>query len=301
MGPSPRRSRPHPFLPLSMQRDRGLPHSTPLRELEFAQLVLGRLQSAAPRVTLSFPLREGDRDLRPTPLIEGSWAAGDYQVQTIERAEMQAIDDSQAPPLSGSKPHTGGAALFKDIAACPFRAFARHRLHADGLDEAELGIRATDRGSSAHNALQLFWEETKSHANLVKLSSDELQSRIVRCSKEALEAQRCDVTHKIEERRLKKLLKEWLEIEKLRDPFTVLSLEEKRSAEVGGLNVNLRADRIDQLAGGLRILFDYKTGEVDKSFLAERPPHRAAIAALLRHGDRSRSPASPSLSFAPTI
>ena len=72
--PSP--CRPHPFLPLSLQRDHRLPHSTPLRELEFAQLVLGRLQSAAPRVTLSYPRREGDRDLRPTPLIEGPGTRG---------------------------------------------------------------------------------------------------------------------------------------------------------------------------------------------------------------------------------
>ena len=80
------------------------------------------------------------------------------------------------------------------------------------------------------------------------------------------------MTHKIEERRLRKLLKEWLEIEKLREPFTVLSLEEKRNARIGGLNVSLRADRIDQLADGRRILFDYKTGEVDKtSWRSDRP------------------------------
>lgn len=271
-GAFPAPCRPHPFLPLSMQRDHRLPHSTPARELEFARLVLGRLQTAAPCVTLSYPRREGDRSLRPTPLIDGPWDERKRDGLPVAPAAMEAIDDSHAPPLSGSKEHKGGAALFKDIAACPFRAFARHRLHANGLDEAELGIRATDRGSAVHLALDSFWRETKSHANLVKLSSDELDERIARCAEDALDKRRDDLTHKIEERRLKKLLKDWLEIEKLREPFSVLSLEQKRSAGVGGLNVSLRADRIDQLPDGRKILFDYKTGEVDKnSWKRDRP------------------------------
>jgi len=65
-----------------------------------------------------------------------------------------------------------------------------------------------------------------------------------------------------EQRRLARLLDKWLrEQEAKRVPFTVEATEKKLDdVNVGGLKLRLRADRIDVLADGQRLLLDYKTG-----------------------------------------
>ena len=92
-----------------------------------------RLLASAPDVVLSYPETEGDRALSPSPLVPaGSWLAEDATLVTIG---LRASEPRLSSRRSQTKPHrrssqsdsTGGASLFKDMAACPFRAFAKHR------------------------------------------------------------------------------------------------------------------------------------------------------------------------------
>ena len=65
----------------------------------------------------------------------------------------------------------------------------------------------------------------------------------------------------------------WLDIERHRaQPFTVETLEEKRTYEIPGLRLSLRVDRIDRLPNGSVVLIDYKSGKQTASKLdGERP------------------------------
>ena len=54
-------AQPNPFLPLGLQRDRGLPHSSAQRELEFHRKLLARLSASAGEVVFSYPQWEGDQ------------------------------------------------------------------------------------------------------------------------------------------------------------------------------------------------------------------------------------------------
>jgi RecB family exonuclease len=76
----------------------------------------------------------------------------------------------------------------------------------------------------------------------------------------------------IEKRRIARLVREWLELEKQRDAFTVLATEEKRRIEIGGLALNARLDRVDETGDGRRIVIDYKTGKASPgAMLGPRP------------------------------
>jgi ATP-dependent helicase/nuclease subunit B len=68
------------------------------------------------------------------------------------------------------------------------------------------------------------------------------------------------------------LVGEWLEeIEKQRAPFSVDQLEAERSVVCGGISIDTKVDRIDQLADGRRVIIDYKTGRFDVAdLLGER-------------------------------
>jgi RecB family exonuclease len=69
----------------------------------------------------------------------------------------------------------------------------------------------------------------------------------------------------LERRRLEELLLEWLTLERERAPFEVVAIETARRLEVGGVQLELRLDRIDRLEDGGELLLDYKTGSAPVS------------------------------------
>jgi probable DNA repair protein len=261
---------PNPFLPLSLQREHKLPHSSAERELDFATTLLDRLLASAPDVVLSYPASDGDRALSPSPLITDRWTitpteptSSDHWIARM-RAEvsLEELTDEIAPPVVLDTMQPGGSSLFKDMAACPFRAFAKHRLAARPLEESMLGLSYRDRGNTVHRALERIWSELGSQAHLIALSSDELRDLISRSALTAANRLPDGIGRKLEQRRLEKLLWDWLELEKLRDAFTVVKCEEERLVTISGLKVKTRADRIDEIAAGRDIILDYKTGQL---------------------------------------
>jgi RecB family exonuclease len=65
----------------------------------------------------------------------------------------------------------------------------------------------------------------------------------------------------LEQRRLESLLADWLEIERRRTPFDIVSCEDSRPVRIGGLELEVKADRVDALMDGRHVIIDYKTGD----------------------------------------
>jgi ATP-dependent helicase/nuclease subunit B len=269
---------PNPFIPSTLQRQHNLPHCSAARELEFGSRLMERLLRSAPDVVLSYPEREADRTLAPSPLVaDGSWLRADAQDTDSWIARMRAesvfetMADESGPELVGSS-SPGGSSLFKDMAACPFRAFAKHRLGATPMEDPDLGLNYRDRGTTVHKALEVIWRELGSHARLMELSAAALEAIIAQGADAAVAKLGPGIGRDLEKRRLQKLLRGWLEIEKTRSAFTVAGIEAERVATVSGVEVKMRADRVDEIPGGREIILDYKTGQLkSKVWDGERP------------------------------
>jgi len=199
----------------------------------------------------------------------GRWlVAGESAAQSEWARKMRAsvdieeLHDEAAPPVIADSMQPGGASLFKDMAACPFRAFAKHRLGARPLEGTDLGVSKKDQGNAAHRTMALLWAELGSLTKLMELTADEMREAISRCVGSAIQQIGSGIGHGLERRRLERLLPQWIEIEKTRDWFTVRATEQDRLVTLGGLQIRTRADRIDQLANGREIILDYKTGIV---------------------------------------
>jgi probable DNA repair protein len=276
----PAAANPNPFIPSALQRQHNLPHCAAARELEYAGALMERLLESAPDVVLSYPEREGDRTLAPSPLVaEGSWLpqgernADVWVTQMRAESVFETLADESGPELVGSS-SAGGSALFKNMSLCPFRAFALHRLGAKPMDDPDLGLNYRDRGTTVHKALEVIWRELGSQARLKELNSPELEAIIARASDAAVAKLGPGIGRNLEKRRLQKLLNEWLKIEKSRPEFTVAGIEADRVATVSGVQVKMRADRVDEVAGGREIILDYKTGQVKskgKGWDSDRP------------------------------
>ena len=178
----------------------------------------------------------------------------------------------------------GGARLIQDQAACPFRAFAAHRLGATRLEEPHEGLDARERGSVLHAAVACLWGALRSSERLAALREEELAREVEQAVELGLARWRTRRESAFKERflalereRLQRLLHEWLALERQRAPFEVLAVEEARSLEIGGVRLELRLDRADRLDAGGDPLLDYKTGKAQTGSWFDPRPNKPQL------------------------
>ena len=296
----PANTRPHPLLPRAMQEIAQMPHATSDLDWQLAMAVTERVVASAPVCVFSYARLAATAEQRPSPLLAVFFPASSEAKASDLLAELSAPLDTHTEPaiefIADDSGRTsgpideiaGGSEVLKQQAACPFQAFASIRLRARPLNRTEWGFSAVERGSILHKVLQNLWAgETPEPLRLHTL--DDLKAAITGGLLEGI------LTHHIstvfasfvrqhtddswmrayleaEQQRLALRLKEWLDCEALRQPFTVASVEQElQNVTVGGLRLRLRADRIDRLLDGGHLLIDYKTGLVaTKSWEGQR-------------------------------
>jgi len=295
--------RPNPLLPAAAQRRVGAPNACSQVQTEFARAIHARMMHGAAEIVFSWAHREGERELRPSPLLhavrmqtEAANLAPTLAERLAQPAEMQWLDDHQAPPVAEGEIQRGGTGLLKAQAICPAWAFYQYRLNARALDEPVEGLDALARGNLLHLVLQAFWQGRSSEA-LHALDGSALTAAIASAVEEGVRLffQQLDEAlppqfAALEKLRLQRILAAWLELEKTREAFTVQECERRISLDIEGLQVNLVLDRVDELPDGRLVVLDYKTGASvsHKSWAEDRiaEPQLPIYAALaLRDGE----------------
>ena len=276
---------PHPMLPLALQRGAGVPRADAQWEAGFAQRSFALLCASAPRVTFSWAALDGERERRASPLLAGlppalAVAPPPGAPERLRASgAVEAVVDPAAPALPEGACAGGGARLIEDQSACPFRAFARHRLGAAALAEGVPGLGVGDRGTLLHDALAVLWRGLGSSAALRDATPEERDRRVAAAADEALArfARRrgerlTPALRQLEAARLTAAMGAMLEQEALRAPFTVVACELEREVAVGGLALRARLDRVDALADGRRVVIDFKSGRArTRQWDGERP------------------------------
>ncbi len=276
---------PNPFLPYALQTAHGVREASPEAQLELSRRFFSRLLASADEVVASHPATWDGTPVAPSPLVLGlpegrPVLAEPAALRETLRRHPVALEEAPdaAPPLEPGFEIRRGAELLADQAACPFRAFARHRLEAEGVEVPDPALDALERGIAVHRALEVFWERVPGSEEARALTVAELEealSRAVAAGLGALEQGRSALPPRVRElegRRLGGLLREWLARELEGEPFRVVAREERREASLGPLRVRVRVDRVDEAAGGRLLLLDYKTGTPKPSrWLEERP------------------------------
>ena len=273
----PLRAKPNPFIPPALQRKAGIPEASAEATFERGKRMTEGWFGSAAEVVVSYPVREEDRDLIGSPLISGvslpletpeTRTYARHRDQIFAARKIDVVEDGKAPVL-GTKTPRGGTRILADQAACPFRAFARHRLAAEALEEPVEGLDARARGLLLHTLMKELWTELQGSSGL----EGDVAPVIERAAKAAVAQAKLEEPFAgLEEKRLGKLAREWLEVERQREPFEVVAMEEKRKLTVASLELNGRIDRMDRLEAGGHALIDYKTGKpTPNEWLGERP------------------------------
>jgi probable DNA repair protein len=260
----PLKPRPNPFLPLAAQRKARIPQASAEDSLAFDKRITEGWAGAAGEVVFSAYEKEEDRELLPSVLLAG-FAAGTPEIPEVSTwrdvifasRRLEAVQDEKAPEVK-TPAVAGGTKVLADQSACPFRAFARHRLGARELESPGPGLDARGRGSLLHALMVEIWKEVKGSKGLTA----DLSAVIARSAKKAVQELKIEGRFaELEIERLGKLAREWLEIERLREPFEVVATERESVFAVGGIELKGRIDRLDRLSDGSHAVIDYKSGE----------------------------------------
>jgi probable DNA repair protein len=231
----------------------------------------------------SWARRDGERELRVSPLLKDiPYAGQDFPLaqtlaeQLAHPADMQWLQDHQAPKVEEGEKVRGGAGLFQAQAVCPAWGYYQYRLGARALDEPVDGLDSMARGSLLHAVLQAFWNGRDSEylMNMDRTAQQAAVQQAVEAGIKQFSQQLEDAlpTHflALEKLRLAALLNGWLALERERPPFAVQDCERRVKLDIEGISVELTLDRVDKLPDGRMVVIDYKTGsQLDPGAWAE--------------------------------
>lgn len=294
--------RPSALLPLSLQRRLGLPDSSPGATRERAERQLRWLLSSAGDVVASWARQRDAEPQTPSPLIAAldevagecvaeQWRGATLRMAQFATAATEDLVDDPAPKIAKPRPFRGGVALLERQARCPARAFLEFRLGAQEIPTPQAGIDAGRRGALLHGALEDIFRQVDSSQRLRELlparTGQLVDDAIARQLRKSLPPGNAvlQAIARIEQRRMRQLLLDFLATERARDDFRILAVEDHvltahLPPAIAALDLVLRPDRVDVMADGGRLVIDYKTGT--------RLPAAREI-----HGPRPRSPQLP--------
>ena len=306
----PAAARPNPLLPVLWQRLGKHPRASAEGEREFAERVWRRVRASAPEVIASHALCDATGEQNSASALLCSSTDARFEEHPLTASPWWSAPSQVAKyrePYSAGMPaavlaRRGTAKLITDQAACPFWAFAAHRLGAERLRPVEVQPNASLRGNLVHAALEEVYRSVRDRQALALLDGTSLKALVEGACEAALAGKGGaldDSIRRFAHHWLVELVSNWLLYEQAerRDEWRIEEIERPRQSRLPhddpqGIEFHVRLDRIDRLASGGLLLIDFKTSSLEKSatrWAGERPdePQLPLYATLLaRDGNR---------------
>jgi probable DNA repair protein len=265
----------NPFLPPQIQREAGMPYSSPVRDWELADTITKRLSASAPEMIFSYAVQNEAAETLPSRVIIQSIGQpqplpAELMPVSAKLPDARVFEDYSRVPFEGENA-SGGSSVLTSQSQCPFKAFAEARLGAKDWDPGEVGLTAPQRGKLLHSVLHAVWSAERGLRSLNDLRNlADVESFVQMRVQQVLAAEIPDAIREqmparyleLEENRLVRVVTEWLAYEARRLPFTVVETESDRVIQLAGLTLKVRLDRVDRLNDDSCLVIDYKTGNV---------------------------------------
>ncbi len=270
----------NPLIPFGWQKKCKISQSTPELCLSDAEKRIAHLKRAASNTCFSMVNSESSQIIKKPGLLNDL----SFKIQApIEKTVVDKTKSKWVEETHGASYHdtkTVGTSLFKNQSECPFKAYAKHRLFPERIENNSYGLTALERGQLLHKALEEIWKRIGSSDTLrIALKNEHLEIQLWEIIDKVLSDFERSLSYKlsvrlkaIERTRLVKLTLAWLKLEGQRESFAMNSTEQEVMLEINGLQVKGYVDRIDQLDNLGFAIIDYKSGiQSSNSWFGDRP------------------------------
>ncbi len=269
----PPQGHPSPLISRRLQRRLGMPDAEPADTLQYARTLFSGLAGSAPEVVCSYALSEGDAEQTPSTLLEeinpghpGDYGdPGWYAARLALDAHTVAVPE-RIPPVAPGERIVGGAATIQRQLHDPLAAFVTGRLGVRSLQNQATGIPPSLRGNIVHDTLYKLYQDKPARSDMARWHEQDLAARLDASIDFAFarHERHCDdvlfALLQLERRRIRRLVRHFVEKDSARDAFEVASVEQEIDFSAAAVKLNLRVDRIDRMADGSLAILDYKTG-----------------------------------------
>lgn len=247
------------FIPHMVASKHNLANSTYNLVAQDSIKTVQAIECLAPEVVCSYGIHHANQVQQGSPLIPFDESI-ESSAYAVDETQWEEIADDQAPVLS-SPDIRQGVGVLTDQMACGFKGFA-HRLNIEFFDTEHEGFNKAEQGIIMHRSLESLYQKIKTQEELKQYSQKTLNALVDQHLQQVMKDYQKSIFSSIEFKRAKTILLNFLELEKLRDPFQVVAIEKKADSEIAGLRFTTKLDRTDELEDGEQIIFDYKTGLV---------------------------------------
>ena len=251
------------FIPFSISSEHQIPNSNYELIAEDGENTISNLKSIAREVIFSYAKIHRDEEQLPSPLIKFDKSVEIGVDHNTTLLDMNSTEDSITTRIENTQINSGIKTL-KDQISCPFKGFV-NRLNIETFDLQHIGIDKREQGKIIHRALQYIYEDISSQEQLLQISNADLNQLIDSKINAAIACFSNSGFKKIEKIRAKKVILKFIEEDKIRDGFKVVSTEQSVEVSIAGLSFITRLDRLDEMQNGDKIVFDYKTGKTSIS------------------------------------
>lgn len=268
--------KPNALLPIHLQREHRMPRCDADRELSIAQSLTQSFVRCAPQVVLSYAKRTADDGADHASLLvadyslqaEGPPSAASLLAENYAAratVKLEYFEDNCAPGID-TRFFKGGSGLLRAQSLCPLNAVATYRFGAQAPPIPYFGFSASDRGALLHSVLAVLWAHWRTQQAILDTPHDAIRLAIEAAVATAVDSHSRSgglpaLYLSLEKARLAGLVYRLVEIDRKREPFEVLKIEDKQTVSVGPLVLSIALDRIDQVADKTNIVIDYKTSK----------------------------------------